>query len=98
MLGNSTARLFVGHYFFFFFKIFSLEIILTLLSQYAGHVEGNLWAEPSLEEMMFNAHEQELTPMELPPINYEEFLHEPYIPERVLKPRFLVESASSGPS
>lgn len=36
--------------------------------------------------------------MDFPSVNYEESLHEPYIPELVLEPRFPVESTSSGPS
>lgn len=33
--------------------------------------------------------------MDLSLVNYEEFLHEPYIPEPVFEPRFLLESALS---
>lgn len=51
-----------------------------------------------MEEMMFNAHEKELPPMDFPLVNYEELLPEPYILKPVLEPRFLVESASFGPT
>lgn len=47
---------------------------------------------------MLNVHERELPPTELPPINYEEFLHDPCILKPVLEPRFFVESAPSKPS
>lgn len=46
--------------------------------------------------MHINGHECELLRMELPPANYDEFLYEPHVPEPVLEPTFLVESASSG--
>lgn len=83
---------------FFSFKVFSLAIVLISLLSYARLVQGNLWAGSGMEEMMFNAHERELPPMDFRAVNCEEFLHEPYIPEPILEPRFPVESVSSGPS
>lgn len=51
-----------------------------------------------MKKTMFNAHDREFSPMDFPSVNYKEFLHEPYILEPILEPRFPVESASFGPS
>lgn len=83
---------------FFSVKVFSLTIIPTSLLLCVGPIQGDLWAGLGSEEMLFDAREGELPPMDLPPVNYEEFLHEPYFLEPILEPRFPVESAPFEPS
>lgn len=73
MPGNYLVPLFVEHC-FLFFKVFSLAIILISLLSYSGHTERNLYVGLGMEEMMFNAHQQELPPMDFPLVNYEELL------------------------
>lgn len=91
------AHLFARHYFLFFQSIFVSHYTDFIIAPCRA-VHGNHWAGSALEEMILNAHERELPPMDLPPINYKEFLHEPYIPKPVPEPRFPVESASFDPS